>query len=185
MQFGHENGQVFVTPVDHDSFFQPIDTVAIVSDTEIETIDLGFKVEQRDTGQSLSFLPLKVQDERRAKQSQTGKRSTTETNAEPNRDKRRDKRRSNAETNADAAHTTHTNTNIHLLLFSLGVGMDWAGVKPGLGWLNGITHDIFLDYFFDELILFLWSICLMCQMMMSGNESGRVCSTSLFGSESV
>ena len=33
MQFGHENGQVFVTPVDHDSFFQPIDLVTIVSDT--------------------------------------------------------------------------------------------------------------------------------------------------------
>ena len=63
--------------------------------------------------------------------------------------------------------------------------MAWGGFKPGLGWLNGITRDIFLDYFFDELILFLWSMCLMCQMMMSGNESGRACSASLFGSESV
>jgi len=56
--------------------------------------------------------------------------------------------------------------------------MDWDGVKPGLGWLNGITHDIFLD-FSDELILFLWSMCLLCQMIMSGSESGRACSASL------
>ena len=80
MQFGHENGQVFVIPVDHDSFipfFQPIDTVTIASDTEIGTIDLGFIV---DLG--VSFLPLKVQDERRVKKStkhrtkRAGKHST-------------------------------------------------------------------------------------------------------------
>ena len=40
MQFGQGNGQAFVLPVDHDCFFQPNAPVAIVSDTEIETIDL-------------------------------------------------------------------------------------------------------------------------------------------------
>ena len=43
MQFGHGNGQTFVLPVDQDSFFQPNAPVTIVSDTEIETIDLVFQ----------------------------------------------------------------------------------------------------------------------------------------------
>ena len=63
--------------------------------------------------------------------------------------------------------------------------MDWDGVKPGLGWLNGITHDIFLDYFFDELILFCLINLSYVSMRISGNESGRACSASLFGSECV
>ena len=65
--------------VDHDSsFFQLSALVTIVSDTEIETIDLGFIVEL-----GVSFLPLKVQDERRAK-----KQPNTEQNAQANRTKR-------------------------------------------------------------------------------------------------
>ena len=43
MQFGQGNGQAFVLTVDHDSFFQPNAPVTIVSDTEIETIDLVFQ----------------------------------------------------------------------------------------------------------------------------------------------
>ena len=59
-------------------FFQPIDTVTIVSDTEIETIDLGFIVEL-----GVSFLPLKVQDESRAKK-QPNTEQNAQTNAAPN-----------------------------------------------------------------------------------------------------
>ena len=34
--------------------------------------------------------------------------------------------------------------------FPLEVGMEWNGIKPGLGWLNGITHDVLI------LIVFGW-----------------------------
>ena len=131
-----------------------------MSDTEIETIDLVFSElsSVRDTGHRLSFLPLRVQDKRRTKQSQTGKRST----------KRSDKR-------SQTQHTTHTNTNI-IYFFPLEVGMDWGGVKPGLGWLNGITHDIFLD-FFDELILF----CLVNLSYVSNENVWKRIRAGLFG----
>ena len=58
-------------------------TVTIVSDTEIETIDLIFIVEL-----GVSFLPLKVQDERRAKNqpnTEQNAQANTVPNAEPNR----------------------------------------------------------------------------------------------------
>ncbi len=32
---------------------------------------------------------------------------------------------------------------------SLEVGMDWDGIRPGMGWFNGIAHDFFLDCSFD------------------------------------
>ena len=60
--------------------------------------------------------------------------------------------------------------------------MDWDGVKPGLGCLNGITHMSFF-LISDGFFLFFWSTCLTCQIRISGNESERVCSISFFGSQ--
>ena len=142
-----------------------------MSYTEIElSIWVSESSSARDTGHRVSFLPLKVQDERRSKQSRSGKRRNKhrdkrrakQANAAPKatkrrskegqtgkrRDKRRDIRRDKRrDKRSQTQHTTHTNTNI-IYFFSLEFGVDWDGVKPGLGWLNGITHDIFLDYFF-------------------------------------
>ena len=46
VEFGYGNGQVFVIPVDHDSFFN-LARLSHVSDTEIEGTDLVFRSQPR------------------------------------------------------------------------------------------------------------------------------------------
>ncbi len=81
----------------------------------------------RDTDHRLFFLPT------------TGCSSypwRVKTNAEPNRTKQRTKQNQSESKRSQqnqTQHTPHTQTQTHLLLFSLEGGMDRDGVKPGLG----------------------------------------------------
>ena len=59
-------------------------------------------------------------------------------------------------------------------------GMDWDGVKRGLG-VERYNARHFLLCFLMIYFVF-WSACLMCQMRMSGNGSERVCPAPFAGS---